>query len=484
MSEVAFEETLIYAPVKTLVFMDTKTFHNQTIENTWHSSPNMSVQVEEALTPDAEKNTMPSDGLDSAEKSQTGENEGQTKIAEPKVAEKSVDEDEHGSESPKVKSDSVNVQDQETKEQVRDDEHVVDVDDSQSFVEQGGEEEEEKGEESKDLSDFTDVTKTKPVTTKTEEGSDMAPSNDVLDFEWVSKGLVLFPDSSVCSFIDNNDGNAFIYSTSDDLSENTLEDLFGIVRARLESLDALGSESELVCEFSDLNLKIAEDNVYANQIHLVDILELLSVHCSHGNSFSVLFTTQPRFIARYNTLVQDVSGASASELDLDEDSNEASALVPDLSKESEEDIPPDTTTDDQTHTAKNVLDEGEVFSNNSNFQNTKIPATEHIAADEQPGIDVSDLTAEHLDDSALGSILEDINNNGEMVSSTTPFESFLDEEQVKLDVIKESQTQNGKRRLDDFDNILEEDTVDQGGDGIQITSPKKSKLVTSSSEAS
>ncbi|EPX70862.1 meiotic recombination protein [Schizosaccharomyces octosporus yFS286] len=476
MSEAALENNFVYAAVKTPVFMDTKTIHKQTIKSTRDSSPDMSVQVEEALTPDVNQSTMPYGGVNSAEKSQTGENDEQTNVGEQNVA-NLVDQKEHENDSLVEKSESVNVQNQETTEQVGEDEHSVDDDHSQSFVEHGSDEEDG---ESKDLSGFTDVTENKPVATKTEERTNAAPSNDVLDFEWISKGLVLFPDSSVCSFVDNNDGNTFIYSTSDDLNENTLEDLFGIVRARLESLDALGSDSELVCEFSDLNLKIAEDNVYANQIHLVDILELLSVHCSHGKSFSVLFTTQPRFIARYNKLVQDVSSASVSELELEEDDTQDSALVPEPSKESEKGVAPDSTTDDYNNASKDVLGEGEALPNNSNSENTSLSGTERIAVEEQSGIDVSDPTAEQLDDNALASILEDINNNGEVVSSATPFESFLDEEQVKLDVINESQTQNGKRRLDDYDNLLNEDLVDDGGDEAQITSPKKSKLVTSS----
>ncbi|EPY52026.1 meiotic recombination protein [Schizosaccharomyces cryophilus OY26] len=485
MSEVAFEGSVVYAPVETLVFMDTKTDHKQTIKNTEQASPNTAVKETEMSQPDIENDNMPSSALDPAEKSQAGESEGQTEIAESNVAEKSFEQDEQLGDSSKEETNSMFLQDQGTETQVQEDDNVVDSDDSHSFVENGDIDGNKEEEESKDLSGFTDITENKAIANKKEEEANVTPSNDILDLEWISKGLVLFPDSSVCSFIDNNDGNSFIYSATDDLNDNTLEDLFGLVRARLESLDTLSSDLELVCEFSDLNLKISEDNVYANQIHLVDILELLSAHCSHGNSFSVLFTTQPRFIARYNELVQDVSSASASELDLAEQDNEDSVITPDLSKESEENMPPDTSNDDRIDAAKDVLDEGEASSNKSDAKNIEVSTEEHIAANEQSGVDDNDPNAENLDDSALTSILEDINNNGEIAGSgTTPFESLLDEEQVKLDVINESQTQSGKRRLDDYDNILGEDLVNEGEDRTHITSPKKSKLVASSSEAS
>ncbi|EEB07397.1 meiotic recombination protein [Schizosaccharomyces japonicus yFS275] len=122
-----------------------------------------------------------------------------------------------------------------------------------------------------------------------------------------------------------------ILSGDEDFMESmSLEYLFGILRARLDSLGLLADDVELVCSFEGLDLSMAEDNIYASQINLVDMVGLFASQSEPNQVFRIHVATQPRFIARYNKLVQRSSRSSSqANSDVEEDVDEQSSIISD-----------------------------------------------------------------------------------------------------------------------------------------------------------
>lgn len=313
-----------------------------------------------------------------------------------------------------------------------------------------------------------------------DDPKDSTSEAETRDFNWLSKGIVIFPNSSECAFYgNNNDEGMYLYSNGDDLNENTIEDFFGLVRARLESLNLLDSDSELLCEFPDLSLKINEDNVYASQIHLVDILEILTVHCDLEESFSIVFSTQPRFIARYNELVQAVSSSSNSEIDEVEDAETIDSKILEKRNDLNNEEPNSVVAEDGSEII--TLDENDQSPNEAT-EKLRDNDLEESLKDHENLEDVEDenvkLDNYNIDGSLNNADLsqEPITNDGENVDWEATSEDVLERGYESAFPESEGTINSSKRRLSvttDTENIELSDELASAG------TPKKSKLMPS-----
>ncbi|CCF52957.1 hypothetical protein NDA14_005616 [Ustilago hordei] len=92
-----------------------------------------------------------------------------------------------------------------------------------------------------------------------------------------------------------------------------LDSLFAGLRERKALGEFLEETHELHLNFPDLDLDIAEDNLYCREITLGDLLQL-----HHGlgleTSLHVQVSERPRFITKYNELAQHVAGIIGNQL--------------------------------------------------------------------------------------------------------------------------------------------------------------------------
>lgn len=92
-----------------------------------------------------------------------------------------------------------------------------------------------------------------------------------------------------------------------------LDSLFAGLRERKALGDFLEETQELHLHFPDLDLDVAEDNLYCRELTLDDLLQL-----HHGlgleTSLHVQVSERPRFITKYNELAQHVAGILGNQL--------------------------------------------------------------------------------------------------------------------------------------------------------------------------
>ena len=92
-----------------------------------------------------------------------------------------------------------------------------------------------------------------------------------------------------------------------------LDSLFASLREKKALGDFLEETHELYISFPDLDLGVAEDNLYCREITLDDLLQL-----HHGlgltTSLHIQVAERPRFITKYNELAQHVAGLLGNQL--------------------------------------------------------------------------------------------------------------------------------------------------------------------------
>ena len=100
-----------------------------------------------------------------------------------------------------------------------------------------------------------------------------------------------------------------------------LDSLFASLREQKALGDFLEESHELHLSFPDLDLEVAEDNLYCREITLDDLLQL-----HHGlglvTSLHIQVSERPRFITKYNELAQHVTGILGSQLQHSSDEEE------------------------------------------------------------------------------------------------------------------------------------------------------------------
>ncbi|SPO25536.1 uncharacterized protein UTRI_03043_B [Ustilago trichophora] len=100
-----------------------------------------------------------------------------------------------------------------------------------------------------------------------------------------------------------------------------LDSLFASLREKNALGDFLEETQELHLAFPDLDLAVAEDNLYCREITLDDLLQL-----HHGlgltTSLHIQVSERPRFITKYNELAQHVAGILGNQLQRSSDDSE------------------------------------------------------------------------------------------------------------------------------------------------------------------
>ncbi|SPO25678.1 uncharacterized protein UTRI_03043 [Ustilago trichophora] len=100
-----------------------------------------------------------------------------------------------------------------------------------------------------------------------------------------------------------------------------LDSLFASLREKNALGEFLEETQELHLTFPDLDLAVAEDNLYCREITLDDLLQL-----HHGigltTSLHILVSERPRFITKYNELAQHVAGILGNQLQHNSDDSE------------------------------------------------------------------------------------------------------------------------------------------------------------------
>ncbi|TKY85834.1 hypothetical protein EX895_005375 [Sporisorium graminicola] len=103
-----------------------------------------------------------------------------------------------------------------------------------------------------------------------------------------------------------------------------LDSLFAGLRDKMALGDFLDESHELNIAFPDLDLDVAEDNLYCRELTLDDLLQL-----HHGlgleTSLHILVSERPRFITKYNELAQHVAGLLSHQLQHSSDEEEEAA---------------------------------------------------------------------------------------------------------------------------------------------------------------
>lgn len=111
---------------------------------------------------------------------------------------------------------------------------------------------------------------------------------------------------------------------SKDVLWQPLDSLFAGLREKNALGDFLDESHELHIAFPDLDLDVAEDNLYCREISLDDLLQL-----HHGlglpTSLHIQVLERPRFITKYNELAQHVAGLLANQLQHSSDDEEEAA---------------------------------------------------------------------------------------------------------------------------------------------------------------
>ncbi|CDR99141.1 hypothetical protein [Sporisorium scitamineum] len=109
-----------------------------------------------------------------------------------------------------------------------------------------------------------------------------------------------------------------------DILWQPLDSLFAGLRDKKALGDFLDESHELHIAFPDLDLDVAEDNLYCREITLDDLLQL-----HHGlglpTSLHALVSECPRFITKYNELAQHVAGILGHQLQHSSDEEEEAA---------------------------------------------------------------------------------------------------------------------------------------------------------------
>ncbi|SNX84449.1 uncharacterized protein MEPE_03158 [Melanopsichium pennsylvanicum] len=105
-----------------------------------------------------------------------------------------------------------------------------------------------------------------------------------------------------------------------------LDSLFASLREKKALGEFLEDSQELHLTFSDLDLHVAEDNLYCREITLDDLLQL-----HHGlglaTSLRIQVSERPRFITKYNELAQHVAGIFGNQLQHSSDDSEVEEVA-------------------------------------------------------------------------------------------------------------------------------------------------------------
>lgn len=103
-----------------------------------------------------------------------------------------------------------------------------------------------------------------------------------------------------------------------------LDSLFASLREKSALGEFLDESHELHIAFPDLDLDVAEDNLYCRELTLDDLLQL-----HHGlglpTSLHIQVSERPRFITKYNELAQHVAGLIGNQLQHSSDDEEEAA---------------------------------------------------------------------------------------------------------------------------------------------------------------
>ena len=114
-----------------------------------------------------------------------------------------------------------------------------------------------------------------------------------------------------------------------------LDSLFAALRVKEALGEFLEEGTELHLTFPDLDLVIAEDNVYAKEVTLCDISQL-ALGFQHRASLHVVVSEEPRFITRYNELATILGDGSEDDEEEDEDASVEDPSQDDAQAESAE----------------------------------------------------------------------------------------------------------------------------------------------------
>lgn len=80
----------------------------------------------------------------------------------------------------------------------------------------------------------------------------------------------------------------------------TLDRVFGLLRERIDTQEGL----EIVLQITDLDLVINEDNIYAGETRISDLIEVLDVVPKTPDHLDITVTFQPRFVFGLNSLFE------------------------------------------------------------------------------------------------------------------------------------------------------------------------------------
>ncbi|EST05470.1 hypothetical protein PSEUBRA_005152 [Kalmanozyma brasiliensis GHG001] len=111
---------------------------------------------------------------------------------------------------------------------------------------------------------------------------------------------------------------------SKDVLQQPLDSLFAGLRQKSALGEFLDESHELHIAFPDLELDVAEDNLYCRELTLDDLLQL---HYGLGlpTSLHIQVSERPRFITKYNELAQHVASLIGNELQHSSDDEEEAA---------------------------------------------------------------------------------------------------------------------------------------------------------------
>lgn len=90
----------------------------------------------------------------------------------------------------------------------------------------------------------------------------------------------------------------------------TLDRVFGLLRRRIEPQEG----QEIVFQITDLDLVINEDNIYAGETRISDLIEVLDVVPNQPDHLDITVSFQPRFVFGLNSLFEKLHAPPAKKV--------------------------------------------------------------------------------------------------------------------------------------------------------------------------